>query len=96
MAPAFSAARRQSRSAVPPAGSGNPPSYEALRSKDALYVEYADGERELYDLAVDPFQLRNLADEVPPERLAELAVVDQILCHLVIGVDAEIERAAVF
>jgi arylsulfatase A-like enzyme len=58
---------------LPPAGSGNPPSYEALRSKDALYVEYADGERELYDLAADPFQLRNLAEEVPPERLARLS-----------------------
>jgi arylsulfatase A-like enzyme len=58
---------------LPPAGSGNPPSYEALRSKDALYVEYADGERELYDLVADPFQLRNLADEVPPERLARLS-----------------------
>jgi N-acetylglucosamine-6-sulfatase len=58
---------------LPPAGSGNPPSYEALRSKDALYVEYADGERELYDLASDPFQLDDLADEVPAERLATLS-----------------------
>jgi len=58
---------------APPAGSGNPPSYEALRSRDALYVEYADGERELYDLASDPFELHNLAGEVPPERLARLS-----------------------
>jgi len=58
---------------APPAGSGNPPSYEALRSRDALYVEYADGERELYDLATDPFQLHNLADDAPPERLARLS-----------------------
>jgi N-acetylglucosamine-6-sulfatase len=58
---------------APPAGSGNPPSYEALRSKDALYVEYADGERELYDLASDPFQLRNVADEAQPERLLKLS-----------------------
>jgi arylsulfatase A-like enzyme len=58
---------------APQAGSGNPPSYEALRSKDALYVEYADGKRELYDLAADPFQLRNVADEVPPERLVRLS-----------------------
>lgn len=68
---------------LPPAGSGNPPSYEALRSKDALYVEYADGERELYDLATDPFQLRNLADEVPPERLARLSGQLSVManCH---------------
>ncbi|HMJ04444.1 MAG TPA: sulfatase-like hydrolase/transferase, partial [Conexibacter sp.] len=58
---------------LPPAGSGNPPTYEALRSQDALYVEYADGERELYDLASDPFQLRNLAREAPPERLARFS-----------------------
>ena len=58
---------------LPPAGSGNPPTYEALRSREELYVEYADGERELYDLASDPFQLRNVAGEAPPERLARLS-----------------------
>jgi N-acetylglucosamine-6-sulfatase len=68
---------------LPLAGSGNPPSYEALRSRDALYVEYADGERELYDLATDPFQLHNLADEVPPERLARLSgqLATMANCH---------------
>jgi N-acetylglucosamine-6-sulfatase len=68
---------------APPAGSGNPPSYEALRSKDALYVEYADGERELYDLASDPFELHNLADEVPTERLAQLSgqLAAMASCH---------------
>jgi N-acetylglucosamine-6-sulfatase len=68
---------------APPAGSGNPPSYEALRSRDTLYVEYADGERELYDLAADPFQLHNLADEVPPERLATLSsqLATMANCH---------------
>ncbi len=58
---------------LPPAGSGNPPTYEALRSRDALYVEYEDGERELYDLTQDPFQLRNLAREAAPERIARLS-----------------------
>jgi N-acetylglucosamine-6-sulfatase len=68
---------------LPPAGSGNPPTYEALRSKDALYVEYADGERELYDLASDPFQLRNIAREAAPERLARLsgALATMKNCH---------------
>jgi N-acetylglucosamine-6-sulfatase len=68
---------------APPAGSGNPPSYEALRSRDALYVEYADGERELYDLASDPFELHNLADEVPPERIARLSaqLAGMASCH---------------
>ncbi len=68
---------------LPLAGSGNPPTYEALRSKDALYVEYADGERELYDLASDPFQLRNVAREATPERIARLsgALSAMANCH---------------
>jgi N-acetylglucosamine-6-sulfatase len=41
--------------------SGNPLSYEAMRTKDFLYVEYIDGERELYNLRQDPFELHNLA-----------------------------------
>lgn len=57
---------------LPPAGSGNPPTYEALRTRDTLYVEYADGQRELYDLAEDPFELENLAADAPPEVLARL------------------------
>ena len=57
---------------LPPAGSGNPPSYEALRTRDGLYVEYADGERELYDLARDPYALENLAGRAPPLLLAQL------------------------
>jgi N-acetylglucosamine-6-sulfatase len=39
--------------------SGDPPSYTALRTAGATYVEYADGERELYDDRFDPDQLRN-------------------------------------
>jgi arylsulfatase A-like enzyme len=54
-------------------GSGNPPTYEALRTRDLLYVEYADGERELYDRRVDPDELDNLADAQPPERLERLS-----------------------
>jgi hypothetical protein len=41
------------------ASSGNPPSYEALRTATDLYVEYVDGEREWYDLTTDPDQLHN-------------------------------------
>jgi arylsulfatase A-like enzyme len=68
---------------LPPAGSGNPPSYEALRSKDALYVEYADGERELYDLKTDPYELQNLAATASPLQLDELssALAAMEACH---------------
>lgn len=41
--------------------SGNPPTYEALRTADSLWVEYADGEREYYDTQTDPAELKNLA-----------------------------------
>ena len=39
--------------------------YTAIRRPDVLYVEYVNGERELYDLARDPGQLRNLAPARP-------------------------------
>jgi arylsulfatase A-like enzyme len=39
--------------------SGNPPSYEALRTSDQLYVEYDNGEREWYELLSDPNELDN-------------------------------------
>jgi N-acetylglucosamine-6-sulfatase len=52
--------------------SGNPPSYEALRTATETYVEYADGEREYYDLLADPYELRNSYAELPGWRRAEL------------------------
>jgi hypothetical protein len=41
--------------------SANPPSYEAVRTATALYVQYGNGERESYDTATDPYELDNLA-----------------------------------
>jgi arylsulfatase A-like enzyme len=56
------------------------PPYRALRTTEAVYVEYDSGERELYDLGADPYQLDNLANTADPTlidrfstRLAELA-----------------------
>jgi N-acetylglucosamine-6-sulfatase len=54
------------------APSGNPPSYSALRTKTETYVEYADGEREYYDLLADPDQQVNAYDELADDRRAEL------------------------
>jgi arylsulfatase A-like enzyme len=42
-----------------PEGRWGRPGLEALRTEDALYVEYGTGERELYDLEADPYQLDN-------------------------------------
>jgi arylsulfatase A-like enzyme len=47
-------------------GSGNPSTYEALRLQHAVYVEYADGEREYYDLTSDPYELKNAYAQLSP------------------------------
>ncbi|WP_425840347.1 sulfatase-like hydrolase/transferase [Streptomyces fractus] len=44
----------------PRRGSGNPPSYEALRTDRYTYVEYKDGAREYYDRGKDPDMLHNI------------------------------------
>ncbi|MCU1450266.1 MAG: arylsulfatase [Acidimicrobiales bacterium] len=51
---------------------GNPPTYEAMRTATALYVEYADGEREYYDVVNDPEELTNLAAQLPADQTASL------------------------
>jgi N-acetylglucosamine-6-sulfatase len=40
--------------------SGNPTSYEALRTRQLLYVAYANGQHEYYDLRSDPYELFNV------------------------------------
>lgn len=60
------------------AGANPVPTYCAVRSRRWMYVRYADGAEELYDLRADPYQLENLAGEpsVAPvlrERRARLA-----------------------
>jgi N-acetylglucosamine-6-sulfatase len=43
------------------------PAYGMLRTEGEAYVEYENGERELYDLDKDPHQLENLAGQRPGE-----------------------------
>jgi N-acetylglucosamine-6-sulfatase len=63
--------------------SGNPRTYEAMRTHRFLYVEYDDGERELYDLRTDPYELHNLAVRLTPEARSllhdELTAIEN--CH---------------
>ena len=63
--------------------SGSPRTYEALRTASLLYVEYDDGERELYNLRADPFELHNLAYVTPYPALAWLhrALLRLRRCH---------------
>jgi N-acetylglucosamine-6-sulfatase len=49
--------------------SGDPPSYEAVRTATALYVRYASGEQEYYDTARDPLELDNIASAGVPVAL---------------------------
>ncbi|WP_245642684.1 sulfatase family protein [Nonomuraea candida] len=49
------------------------PAYRALRTERHAYVEYETGERQLYDLHTDPYQLRNLAAGADPGLLRGLA-----------------------
>ena len=60
--------------------SGNPPSYEAIRTATALYVRYANGEQEYYDTARDPLELDNIAGSGVPAVLRE-ALANLSNCH---------------
>jgi N-acetylglucosamine-6-sulfatase len=68
---------------LPAPGSGNPTSYEALRTAGAVYVEYADGEREYYNLARDPNELHNTYARLGKKERARLhnALRAAHVCH---------------
>ena len=46
---------------------------EGMRTAEWSYVEYGDGERELYDIVNDPYQLTNLIGNANPSLAAALA-----------------------
>ena len=50
----------------------NPPSYGAVRTETHKYVEYDNGETELYDLEADPYELENLPDITDLALVADL------------------------
>ena len=50
---------------APTRRSGNPPTYEAIRTRTALYVEYGDGVKEYHDLTSDPQEVRNTFASLP-------------------------------
>jgi N-acetylglucosamine-6-sulfatase len=54
----------------------------ALRTRHELYVEYADGFRELYNLQSDPYQLDNLYDTADKGHLKQLS---QRLAELIVS-----------
>ena len=50
----------------------NPPSYGAARTETHKYVEYDNGETQLYDLEADPYELENLPDITDLALVADL------------------------
>jgi uncharacterized membrane protein YhfC len=57
------------------------PEYHAVRTHRYLYVEYATGERELYDLQADPYELHNIATTASPAVLRSLSAEVAALEH---------------
>ena len=57
---------------APAPRSGNPPTYEALRTNTAVYVEYADGDFEYHDRVADPWELHNTFSSFSREHKAAL------------------------
>jgi arylsulfatase A-like enzyme len=49
------------------------PPYRALRTAHYLYAEYSTGERQLFDVTTDPFELHNLAATADPALLTRLS-----------------------
>jgi N-acetylglucosamine-6-sulfatase len=70
---------------LPEAKSGNPPSYNALRTDTAMYVEYDDAKHEVgfYNLKADPLELKNIAGSLSAEQLKRWHEVLQAnaTCH---------------
>ena len=54
------------------------PPFRGVHTQTMNFVEYSTGEKELYDLTVDPFELNNLVSKADPKLLAALSQrVDQ-------------------
>jgi arylsulfatase A-like enzyme len=68
---------------LPAPGSGNPTTYEAIRTATYTYVEYNDGTREYYDRTTDPDELHNTVAKLPAGTLDHLHTALRALtdCH---------------
>jgi N-acetylglucosamine-6-sulfatase len=78
-----------------------PARFDAIRTADRLYVEYGDGDRELYDIRNDPYQLESRAGRAEPlvselltARLAELLNCAGANCREIEDLPVDAERSA--
>jgi N-acetylglucosamine-6-sulfatase len=63
------------------------PTYQALRTNDHTYVEWAGGEREFYELKEDTYQLRSRHEEV-----ANQALIDSLSAQLAMLRDCKADQ----
>jgi N-acetylglucosamine-6-sulfatase len=74
---AFMVERRGGRDAQAELGDSddlrNANSFNAIRTQHYTYVEYGNGDRELYDLRTDPDQLLNIASRADPDLVGRLS-----------------------
>lgn len=49
-----------------------PPPYRAVRTNDSKYIEWKGGDREVYNILRDPFELNGDPEKAGPDRVAEL------------------------
>jgi arylsulfatase A-like enzyme len=59
----------------------NIPEYHGVRTSRYLFVEYSTGERELYDLQVDPYELHNIVATASPALVRALTAEVSALEH---------------
>jgi arylsulfatase A-like enzyme len=59
--------------------SGNPATYEAIRTTTYTYIQYADGTKEYYDRKADPNMLSNIAGTLSPDARAKLTATVQAM-----------------
>ncbi|HVT17016.1 MAG TPA: sulfatase [Thermoanaerobaculia bacterium] len=82
---AMAAAPRRSQQGIP--------AYDALRTPTHTFVVYSTGERELYDLRADPYELQNIVKTADPALLARLDSWLQAL-HKCRGADCRVADLA--
>jgi arylsulfatase A-like enzyme len=57
---------------VPKAGPSGELAFEAVRTERYKYVEHENGEKELYDLQNDPYELESLHESADPALIEDL------------------------
>ncbi len=74
-----------------------PPAYKLLRTRNFKYIEYDTGEKEFYDLRLDPYELINTFENLTPKqkiilhlRLQQLGNCSKNMCREAEGNDISI------